>query len=373
MKIKALPVAMAMAATLLVTACGKKPEIKFTETETEETVSNDLSRFDKTLAGEAINDIKSLYDSTDIFAREGYKVVSGTAYGDNGVLVAYSGVSDSKLVGYAVANGAEAAEITFEGIVISDDTKIYTINSQYIMLVDLDNNKFYKIDYEQKKYDEIEVDFMPTSLFVADNGERIYYTVADDCNIYQYIVETRNSVSVYEYAEDITSIEIDNVVPNNDKIIVHINSKNGERYDCLSIELQEYITLSDGNEKVISIGEVYIEVPTNEEYISIHNFYKPRVVDQFALDDVKENEKLFAFTGSPYIMSLVKSDEGEKIRFYSISAGIKSNEIIIPSEYTIVNASYLSIDQTMCFEVIKADGVRGFLLWDVESVEDILN
>ena len=74
MKRKIFSLIMAGFAVLMTTACGRKTEIKFTETESEEAISGDITRFNKVIAGTPINEQESLYDCTDILVKEGYQI-----------------------------------------------------------------------------------------------------------------------------------------------------------------------------------------------------------------------------------------------------------------------------------------------------------
>lgn len=373
MKRKIVLLMMAVLAVLLTTSCGKKTEIKFTEKESEETLSGDITRFDKVIVGNPVNKQESLFDCTDSLAKEGYSIISGIAYGDNGILVLYSGVNDSKLCGFAVSNGAEATQILFEGTVLSDKTSIYVTNSKNIILYDEENNTFYRVDYEHVNYTDTKLDFSPESMCIADNGERMYYTLENDCNIYQYVFETGNSISVYDFGDQYSEVNIEYVEINNDKIIVRVMNEGSSKYVRLSIELQETSVLDDKGNKVMYAGEAYIVIPDDEAYVYVYNFYKPRVVEKFILDEKEETDNILMFAGNPYLLTMVNKDEGNVFRFYNVSGGIKSNEITIPEEYSILDITYLSIDQTMCFNVKNQENEHRILLWDVESVEDILN
>lgn len=373
MKRKILSLLMAGFAVIMITSCGRKTEIKFTETESEETISGDITRFNKVIAGTPINEQESLYDCTDILAKEGYHIVTCVAYGDNGLIVLYSGVNDSKLCGYTVSSGMEASQIIFEGVRLSDKSFIYVINSNKIIIYDEDNNTYYIVDYEHGKYVEIRPEFTPDSMCIGDNGERMYYTLKNDANIYQYVFETENSVSVYDFGEQYIEADIEYVEINNDKIIVNVRNENGSRYERLSIELQETSVLEENGNKVLYAGEAYIVIPDDESYVYVYNLHKPRVVEKFILDEKEETDNVYMFAGNPYLLTMVNTDEGNVFRFYNVSGGIKNNEITISGEYEILDISYLAIDQTMCFNVINQENEHRILLWDVESVEDVLN
>lgn len=373
MKRKIISLIMAGFAVLMTTACGRKTEIKFTETESEEAISGDITRFNKVIAGTPINEQESLYDCTDILVKEGYHIVTCVTYGDNGLIVLYSGVNDSKLCGYTVSSGVEVSQIIFEGASISDSSHIYVINSKNIVIYDEEHNTYYITDYEYGKYTEIRPDFTPDSMCIADNGERMYYTLKNDANIYQYVFETGNSVSVYDFGEQYNEADIEYVEINNDKIIVNVKNENGSRYERLSVELQETSVLEENGNKVLYAGEAYIVIPDDESYVYVYNLHKPRVVEKFILDEKEETDNVYMFAGNPYLLTMVNTDEGNIFRFYNVSGGIKNNEITIPDEYEVLDISYLAIDQTMCFNVINQKNEHRILLWDVESVGDILN
>lgn len=373
MKRKLLMVLMLGFATFMLTSCGKKNEIKFTETVDEETVSGDITRFEKIIAGTPINKIESLFDCMEVFAKDGYHIVTGVAYGDNGILVLYSGVNDSKLCGFTVSSGKEASQLTFDGVNISEKSAIFVTKSKNIIIYDEEHNTYYCVDYEAGKYKEVRPDFVPESFCIADNGERIYYTLKNDCNIYQFVFETGNSVSVYEFGEEYIKVEVEYVEVNNDKIIVRASTEDGIRYERLSIELQEGNVLDTSGSRVLYAGEAYIVIPEDENYVYVYNIHKPRVVEKFVLDINEETKRIYMFAGNPFILTMVNTDEGNVCRFYNVSGGVKSNEIMIPPEYEITDVSYLSIDHTVCFNIRNQKNETGFLLWDVEAVEDIQN
>ena len=82
---------------------------------------------------------------------------------------------------------------------------------------------------------------------------------------------------------------------------------------------------------------------------------------------------MYIYPDGPNIFTIAEDDNGSEIRFYNVSAGIMENHDVIPKGYTVENVSYMRELKAVCISVKDSDGVTNTLIWDVESITDIVS
>ena len=357
-----------MAVTLL-WGCADRT-VKTTDTQTEETSTADIQRPEKVLAGTELGNESSLYDASGIFEKEGYQILDMHAYGDNGIFVLYSGLTDSELSLYSAANGTEIKNIKMEDVVFLEDTVLKVSQSNMVYVYDESNHIFCYFDMEQSKYNVIPIEFEAESMFVDNTGKIIYYTKKNDCKLYQYVIETAKSQVVCDMTGMADTVRVINIESKSSQIIVELRS--GEKIHYSSIDLTSglYEKLEETEGELYCVGEVYVTVPRSDEvYINVYNREKPRIIEKFYLEEAIELDSMRLFNGNPYLLTLVKAEGGTKLRFYSLSRGIMISEVVLPEQYTIKDATYLQMDQTLCIETVNKDSEKGIVFWDLEAVK----
>ena len=356
---------MIMAGTLLF-GCAKKT-IEDSDPHVE-TSTADIQRPEKTLAGTQIEGKPSLYDASSVYEKEGYQIRDMHAYGDSGIFILYSGISDSVISLYSVTTGTEIKNIKMEDVAFSKDSSLSVSNSQLVYVYDESSNLFCYFDVEQSKYTVITTDFESESIYVENTGKSIYFTKADDCKLYQYIFETGKSQAIYDMTGKAQGIKIINIENNSQKAIVEVQKNGKNQYVRIDIASGTEEVLHDAEGDLYYVGEVYVTVPrTDEVFINVYNSEKPRIVEKFYLDMPEELDNMKLYSGNPYLLTLVEEDEGTTLRFYSLSRGIMNNMVVLPKKFDIIDASYLSMDQTLCIEVADENGEIGLVFWDLEA------
>ena len=144
-----------VAMTISLTACGNKTSITFTDpTETSE---SNITRFDKKIAGEPLEAVNSLYDATDIYSKEGYSLVDIEAYGDDGLLVLYTGDEESVLSAYKISTGSEVSSLKTDNAV-SMDTTLNVTGTGFVYSYDYVNGYFTSYDVLNGSFENLVFD-----------------------------------------------------------------------------------------------------------------------------------------------------------------------------------------------------------------------
>ena len=353
------------------TACGKKTSITFTDpTETSE---SNITRFDKKIAGEPLEAVNSLYDATAIYAKEDYSLVDIEAYGDNGLLVLYTGDGESLLSAYKISTGEEVSSLKLDKAV-SMDTSLYVTGTGFVYSYDYGNGCFTSYDIQNDSSETPVFDFEMESFVVSDGGDCLYCTLEGDNNIYRYIMNTGKIVSVYEYGDSYKDVQVRYIENNGNYIVVLCNNDDGSFYERLDIENQERTIICNAEDGLYCAGEAYLTTSGEEDAdVYVYNFSRPRLKDIFTLDGANEKNSMKLFSGSPYLLTSDEYIVGTKLRFYNVGRGVLSNEVVVPADYKVIDTDYLVVDQTLCIKAVNDKNERIVLLWDIENIGEIKN
>ena len=239
---------------------------------------------------------------------------------------------------------------------------------------DKDNRLYLQLNIKGSKYTAYELDFTPEDMLVTDSGNRIYYTLDKDVRVYQYITETGQSAVAYDAGERLDSIELVSMGSDDSTLIIKASTPISNGYAKLSIEMQEIESLSGYDKDLYYEDGLYIY--TSDSYaraVCVYDELKPRTFVKFTLENEAELGNMYIYPDGPNIFTIAGGDNGSEIRFYNVSAGIMENHDVIPKGYTVENVSYMRELKAVCISVKDSDGVTNTLIWDVESITDIVS
>lgn len=354
---------------MLALLCGCADRtIKDTDMTSSETSTADIQKPEKHLVGEIMEGNTSLYDASLVYEKEGYQILDMHGYGDNGILVLYSGLTDSVLSLYSVANATEIKNIRMEDVMFVGDSTLRVSASNMVYAYDESNRLFCYFDMEQAKYNVIQIDFEAHSMYVDNTGKIIYYTKKDDGVLYQYVLETGKSQTVCDLTDISDNIRVINIESKTGHVIVEVIKGEQTQYAAVDISTGKAEVLNDTEGALHCIGEVYVTVPHSEEvYINVYNREKPRIIEKFYLEREEELDNMKLYSGNPYLLTIIDTDAGSELRFYSLSRGIMINKVVLPKNYIIKDATYLQMGQTLCIETTDSEGEKGLIFWDLEA------
>lgn len=333
---------------------------------------DDYTIFDNVIVGTPINDIESLYDVTDEFAMEGYELVESCPYQENSILVVYSGETDSKVVSYNVSDLKDKYCIEMENVELSSSVELSCITDEFAYILDSESEQLVYLNVKEESYEIIEMTVTPESIVVMDEGEQFFYTLEDDCNIYQYIKETGNELSVYDATGMLECIEVKYVIPGSNILIVNVTSEGYNGYAQLSLENQELIVMDGVEGELLYNGDNYMyKASGKDSTIIMYNPMTPRLTVEFKLDENAELDNVTLFDNGTHIVSCVDSNNGAVVRFYDINAGIMENFIIIPDEYSILSLEYYAEKHNVLIHTQHEDKYK-ILVWNTEIIENII-
>ena len=245
-----------VAMTISLTACGNKTSITFTDpTETSE---SNITRFDKKIAGEPLEAVNSLYDATDIYSKEGYSLVDIEAYGDDGLLVLYTGDEESVLSAYKISTGSEVSSLKTDKAV-SMDTTLNVTGTGFVYSYDYVNGYFTSYDVLNGSFENLVFDLEMESFAVSDGGDCLYCTVEGDNNIYKYIINTGKIVSVYEYDDVYKDVQVEYIENNGNYIAVLCSGDKGSFYERLDIGNQKRTIICKAENGLYCAGDAYVK------------------------------------------------------------------------------------------------------------------
>lgn len=354
-------------AAALLAGCGKRAG-KTAQADSEAASTAQVQKIEKSYAGVPVEGSSSLYDATGIYEKEGYQIIDIQAYGDSSIAVIYGGITDSVMSLYSVTGTGEIKSIKLDNVSLSPDAVINIPGSNLVYVYDADGNTFYYFDMEQGSYTSLKAEFEADCVYVSETGSSIYYT--RDGIIYSYAVETGSSEALYSFEGDAESVYIRSIEAKTGNIIIRYESDNSVFYAGIDAATGELKPLDGDGGELYYIGEVYVTVPSlDEAYVNVYNADKPRITEKFYLDDVRELKCMKLYNGNPYLLTMVDETGGTMMRFYSLSRGIMNNEVLLPEKYKVTDTSYLTINQTLCIEVVSDGGEKGLVFWDMEAVK----
>lgn len=344
-----------------------------TEAEDENNKEDEPTIFDKIIVGARLDKDKPLYDFTDTVTMDGYEIICQTPYGDNNILVLYSGEEDSMAISYNISKGKAKNEITIDETIFSEGTVMTLTEDGVPCIYDAEKSVFCVLDIKAEKYKYHELSFTPETMIVTDGGESILFTKDGDCNVYQYMSETENVVSVYDATDEVYKILLKSMESDDNTLIVRISSDEYVGYARLSIELQEITRFEEEMDSIFCVGSEYIITKKElEKSVQVYTELKPRIFQWFTMEDPKELENFVVYPGSPYILTCVSEKDTNLLRFYSVADGIMVNYVYLSDEYTIEKAEYLNENGLLSIQCTTKDGNRCIIIWDVEAVNDVI-
>lgn len=348
---------------------GNEPESS--ETVTNEQETEDIPTiFDKILSGEPINEIQSLYDFTEVFRVQDYYAIGANTHGENKVMVLYSGKEGAVAIVYDISNGKEKSRIEMD-IELSLNARPVGVNEEFSYICE-ENGVFIYLDWENEEYEIIELDDTPMSYLMLGDGESIYYTVEDDCNIYTYIYGSERCYSVYDGSDIVNNLELKYLIAAGTSIVLYVESEGYSGYAQLSIEMQE-LTVFDSlsGELIYNDNEYIYTAPDKANSIFIYNPMTPRVSKEFKIENPKEIETLIFYKDEGLFLTRVK-EPAETIRFYDLEEGILKNQLIVSEEYEVLDVEYFGDSLCVLVECRDENGEYRPLIWNTDIIEEIL-
>lgn len=374
---KAVVFVMLCSISISVMGCDNATSVNHNSNNSEMTTpaeerDDDYTIFDNIIVGTAINDIESLYDVTDEFIKDGYEIVESCPYMENNILVVYSGETDSCVVSYNISDMKDKYYVEMKDVQLSSDTEISCITDEFAYVLDTRGKQLVYLNIKDESYEVIEMDDIPESIVVMDEGEQFFYTLENDCNIYQYTKATGNELSVYDATGMLEGIEVKYVIPGSNTLIVNVVSESYSGYAQLSLENQELIVMDGVEGELLYNGDNYMyKASGKDSTIIIFNPMTPRLTVEFQLDENAELDNLTLFDNGSHVISCIDSDKGTVVRFYEINAGIMENFIVIPTEYNILSLEYYAEKHNVLIHAQKEDNYK-ILIWNTKIIENII-
>lgn len=334
---------------------------------------DDITIFDKIISGKPLNDIESLFNFSDEIQVEGYTILAGCPYHENAVLAIYGNGENALAIVYDVSDLKEEKKIEMDGISFSKDAEVYSVSEEFAYIIDISQKQLVYLSVKDEKYEVISLEFIPDSIVVMDEGEQFFYTMEDDCNIYQYTKETGNTISVFDASEIVSDIQVKYSVSGSNILIVKMESPNYSGYASLSLENQELSPLENISGELLYSGDGYVYTsPEKKATVIIYNPMTPRLTKEFRLEETDELNNIMLFQNTPYILSMVDTDEGTMLRFYDVDEGIMENCIVIPDNYNILGIKYFDSTDNVFLQVTDEKGDREILIWNTDLIENII-
>lgn len=351
-------------------SAGNNPDNPDLPTEEEQT---EPSIFDNVIAGDSINEINSLFDFTGELAQNNdYILITACPYDENELLAVYASETESLVKSFDVSNADEKFKLEIPDIVINADAVLNVVNENFAYILDSSNRNLIYLDLNNKSYKVIELSEVPDSIVVMGEGEQFFYTLPDDCNVYQYTRDTGNRISVFDAYGLVDSIQIKYVEEGSNTLIVKVDSDNYSGYASLSLELQEITPLEEMSGELLYSGDEYVYTsPGNDAAIFIYNPMTPRLLKEFYLESAQELRNIRLFRNTPYIIT--KVDEGKEtvIRLYNINEGIMENILTLDASQNISDLRFYSNTNNVMLKLEDTEGCR-ILIWNTEIIDKIL-
>ena len=349
---------------------GTEPEssesvTKETETEPSHTI------FDQVVAGEPINDLKSLFNISETVRIQDYYAVGANTHGDKEIMILYRGEEDSLCVVYDIASGKEKARIEMD-VELSLNAVSVGVNTDFSYIRE-ENGTFIYLDWKNEEYEIIQLEAVPKSYLILGEGETIYYTLEDDCNVYAYIYGSERSYSVYDGSDEVSSLELRYLISAGTSIILYVESEGYTGYAQLSLELQELTVFDSLSGKLIYNDNEYLyTVPDKPKSILLYDPMTPRLSKEFRIENEEEIEQLTFYRDEELFLTKVTEDGATVIRFYDLNAGILKNQLIIPENIIVTKAEYFEHSLCVFVECRDENGEYYPLIWNTDIIEEIL-
>ncbi len=350
-------------------SAGNNPD----NTEPTEEEQTNPSIFDNIIAGESVNEINSLFDFTGLLKQEEYTLITACPYDENELLAVYTSGKGALVKSFDISNGDEELDIEMSDITVSDTAVINAVNEDFAYILDIAGRNLIYLDLHDKSCSVIELEETPDSIAVMGEGEQVFYTLPDDCNVYQYTKETGNRISVFDAYGLVDSIQVKYVVGGTNTLIVKVDSDNYSGYASLSLELQELSPLEDMTGEILYSGDEYVYTSVDKEAaIVIYNPMTPRLLKEFYLEDVKELQDIHLFKDTSYLVTKVESSKETVIRLYNIDKGIMENMLTLDASQDISDIKFCTETNNVIIELSDTKEGRRILIWNTEIIDKII-
>lgn len=322
---------------------------------------------DSIIAGEKVNDIGSLYDVTETLQLENYKLLDCHPYSENKVMVLYSGEKDSLVKICDITSGKSLKEIKLDKVSLTDGANLTVVSEEFAYVQEFSGKMLIFLNVKVGEFSQIFMDKNPESLLMPGEGDVFYYTMKDNCNIYQYITENGNAFSAFDATGMVDSIRLEYLVEGGNTLIVYVESEGYTGYAMLSLEMQELSPLEiiegefyyDGNEYVYS-------AMSDSPVLYIYNPMTPRLAIEFKLDYTQETKDVRLCKFSTCFMTLREDKADTYLRYYSFTEGVLKNEIALEN---------VKVKETFDFEnsnIILINTDDKIYIWNTEIIENVL-
>lgn len=322
---------------------------------------------DKVIMGQAVNSIGSLYDVTEVLAVENYEIADCHPYSENKVIVLYVGAKDSFVRICDITNGKTVKEIKMENIIIVKDADLVVVNNDFAYIKELSGRVLIYLNLKVNEYSQIVMEEEPVSFLMPGEGDVFYFTLKNDCNIYQYIAETGNSFSVFDAENMVKSIDLEYVVQGGNTLIVYVESEGYTGYAMLSLEMQDLSPLEIIEGKFYYNGNEYVYSALEESpVLYIYDPMTPRLAVEFKLDYAQEVRDVRLCKYSACFLTIREDNNDLYIRYYSLSDGVLKNEIVL------TNANITNIYDFENSNMVLVNTDEKVYIWNTEIIEKVL-
>ena len=348
---------------------GNEPESVDTTTQEEET--DEPTIFDQLVVGEAINELESLFDLSEVLRIQDYFAVGACVHSENEFMVLYAGDNCSTAIVYDISTGKEKKKIEMECALSLEATPI-GVSEEFSYIKESDG-KFIYLDWKSKEYEEIVLEYEPASYLMLGEGESIYYTVENDCNVYIYIYGSERSYSVYDGSDAVDNLELKYLISAGTSIVVSVESESYTGYAQLNLEMQELTVLDSLSGELIYCDNEYIyTTPEKPDTILLYDPMTPRLLKEFRIEDSREITELVFYKDNGIFLTRVVENEDIIIRIYDVEAGILKNRIIIPGEYEVRKAECFHNSICVYIEGVTENGEYRPIIWNTDIIDEIL-
>ena len=346
-----------------------EPESVDTTTQEEET--DETTIFDQLVVGEALNELESLFDLSEVLKIQDYYAVGACVHGENEFMVLYAGDNCSAAIVYDISTGKEKKKIEMDCDLSLEATPI-GVSEDFSYIVET-GGKFIYLDWKNKEYEEIVLEYEPASYLMLGEGESIYYTVENDCNVYIYIYGSERSYSVYDGTDAVDSLELEYLIFAGTSIILTVESESYSGYAQLNLEMQELTVFDSLSGELIYCDNEYIyTTPDKPNTILLYDPMTPRLSKEFRIENSKEINDLVFYKNDGIFLTRVVENEDTIIRIYDVEAGILKNRIIIPGEYEVKKAECFQNSICVYIEGRTENGEYMPLIWNTDILDEVL-
>lgn len=321
----------------------------------------------KVIAGQAVNEIGSLYDITEVLELENYKILDCHPYSEDKVMVLYSGEKDSLVKICDITNGKSVKDIKLDKVILSEGADLTVVSEDFAYVQEFSGKLLIYLNVKVGEFSKIFMDQNPETLIMPGEGDAFYYTLMNDCNIYQYIADNARSFSAFDATGMVDSIRLEYVVQGGNSLIVYVESEGYTGYAMLSLEMQELSPLEIIEGEFYYDGSEYVySATTDSPVLYIYNPMTPRLAVEFKLDYLAETKNVSLCKFSTCFLTLREENANSYLRYYSFTDGVLKNEIVL--ENVKINETY----DFENFDIILINTDEKIYIWNTEIIENVL-